>query len=229
MTDSSVGVEAHAFEPDLFLVANSSNLLERSACRLLSMGFLDINESAFTHVFHSTFLVQPAGHLNGSQSQPSSWLLEPQSLHSLLCSALTFPDGWRPALSHCPSPSLLLLPYPEPFIINVPEYRGKRVWTKPYLMLLRPSHYSVLMCPSFPHTKCVWTSLTEQENERLSVPSAAQVSSSISTTKAPVSKWARVFYKLWVYSGWSLLLRLGHVGAVDLIQKLVLLCYSSQA
>jgi hypothetical protein len=39
--DSSVSVEAHTFEPDLFLAATLSNFLERLACRCLSMGFLD--------------------------------------------------------------------------------------------------------------------------------------------------------------------------------------------
>jgi hypothetical protein len=79
------------------------------------------------------------------------------------------------------------------------KYGGERVLTEPHHLTVASS--LSLLSLSFPHTKCVWTSLIEQENERLPMPSAIQVSSSLSTTKAPVSKWARLFYTLWVHLG----------------------------
>lgn len=127
MTHQKGWKPTHLNLTSFFLQIHLSNLLERPACRCLSMGlpmsFLDTNKPAFTHMFHSSFLVWPAGHLDGSQLPPSSELQEPQRLHSLLCLARTFPDGWRSSLSplprHPPCSSCHTLS------INVPE-----IWRK---------------------------------------------------------------------------------------------------
>lgn len=145
------------YEPELFLAMIISLTLYKTCLQALSwapMGFLDTNEPAFAYVFHSSFLVLPAGHLRvADHTLPPSELLEPQRLHPPLCSTLTLAP-------HTPSHSI-------PATL---KHRGKRALTKLNgLTTAVPSSLLVLMCLPFPHTKSVWTSLIE-ENERQSVP-----------------------------------------------------------
>lgn len=93
----------------------------------LPTGFLDTNKSAFTHTFHSSFLVWPAGYLDGwittfTIIRAAGATEAPQ--FALLSLDLS---GWMVVLPipTAPSPSLLFFPYPEPFVINVHEIRRK--------------------------------------------------------------------------------------------------------
>lgn len=137
------------------------------------MGFLDTNEPAFTYVFHSSFLVLPAGHRESDGSHTTrSELLEPQRLQPPLCSALTLAP-------HTPSHS-------TPGTL---KHRGKRALTKLNgLTTAAPSSFPILMCLSFPHTTSVRTSLIEEENERRPAPGTIQVYLTFRPRRRPAGK-----------------------------------------
>lgn len=97
------------------------------------MGFLDSNKPAFTYVFHSRFLVLPAGHLESDGSHPTHTIRAAGATEAL-CSTLLILDPlqMKDRGSPCPhSPC-----HPQPFNISVPETEESGCWLNSAALLL---------------------------------------------------------------------------------------------
>lgn len=172
------------------------------------MGFLDTNEPAFTYVFHSSFLVLPAGHRESDGSHTTT---------IRTAGATETPPSTLLSLDPCS-------PHPQSLNTRDPETQRKegvdQTQRSYYCGTFLVSHTDVSLFPT--HHICSDIFNRRRKRETTSARNNPSLPN-ISPTKAPSRKRAVLFYNLKLHSGCSSLLVIGDVDTMDVIQKLVLL------